>query len=237
MILFCLPYAGGSEAIYCHWNKFLDSSVVLEPIPLKGRGKRIKEEFYDSIEEAVEDIFEQLKEKIGNTEYAIFGHSMGAILAYELYYKIKQENLRLPDHIFFSGHRPPNMPRREEPIHLLPDDDFIKEVIALGGTPQNIAVHKELLQMFTPILRSDFKMLETYHYRKKKEKIQCEISVLNGKEDDITSEELIAWRHHTDMSFHVYPFTGSHFFIHHNIEQITKLINHILLSKVTKAKI
>ena len=231
MILFCLPYAGGSEVIYYKWKKYLNSSIQLEPIELKGRGKRFNEAFYESLEEAVQDIFENIKDKVLHDEYAIYGHSMGSLLAYELYYKICKENVRMPKHMFFSGYKAPSIPRNEKQIYLLPDDEFIKEVIELGGTPQEVADNEELLQLFTPILRNDFKMLEKYLYKEKKEKIQCDISILNGKEDDITLQEILVWKYHTDKEFKVYNFEGNHFFINNNVEGITKVINNTLVER------
>lgn len=224
MILFCLPYAGGSEVIYYKWKKYLNSPIHIEPIELKGRGKRFNENFYENLEEAVEDIFENIKDKILEDDYAIYGHSMGSLLAYELYYKIYNENVKLPKHIFFSGYKAPNIPKKRK-IHLLPDREFIKEVIELGGTPQEVADNEELIQLFTPILRNDFKILETYLYKEKKDKIQCDISILNGKKDNITLEELLAWKNHVDKGFKVYNFEGNHFFINDNVENITKIIN------------
>lgn len=229
MILFCLPYAGGSGVVYYKWKRHLNSSIQLETIELKGRGKRFNEDFYENLEDAVEDIFENIKEKILHDEYAIYGHSMGSLLAYELYYKIYNENINMPKHIFFSGYKPPSIPGEERQIHLLPDGEFIKEVIELGGTPQEVADNEELLQLFTPILRNDFKMLEKYLYKEKKDKIQCDISILNGKEDDITLEELLAWKNHGDKGFKVYNFEGNHFFINTNAENITKIINTTLV--------
>lgn len=228
MILFCLPYAGGSEVIYYKWKRYLNSSIYLEPIELKGRGKRFNENFYANLEEAIEDMFENIKDKILYDEYAIYGHSMGSLLAYELYYKIYNENVKMPKYIFFSGYKAPSIPRKEKQIYLLPYEEFIKEVIELGGIPQEVADNEELLQLFTPILRNDFKMLEKYLYKEKKYKIQCDISILNGKEDDITLEELLAWKNHGDKGFKVYNFEGNHFFINTNVEYITKIINTIL---------
>ncbi|MBB6697123.1 thioesterase II family protein [Clostridium algidicarnis] len=229
MILFCLPYAGGEETIYYKWKKHLNPSIQLQPIKLKARGKRFNESFYESLEEAVEDIFQNIKDKIVDDEYAIYGHSMGGLLAYELYYKISSENLRIPKHIFFSGYKPPNIIRKEKHIHMLPDEEFIKEVIDLGGTPEELVENEELLQLFIPILRSDFRILENYIYREKKDKIQCDISVLNGKYDDITLEEILAWKNYGDKVFKAYNFEGNHFFINTNVESITELINKILV--------
>ena len=229
MILFCLPYAGGSESIYYSWKKYLSSSINPKFIELKGRGKRFSESFYENLEEAVNDIFDNMKDKIVNDEYAVYGHSMGGLLAYELYYKARSENVMMPKHIFFSGYKPPDIPRNDKHIHLLPDEEFIKEVVELGGTPHNIIENEELLQLCTPILRNDFKMIEEYVYNEKKEKIQCDITILNGKEEDITLEEILAWKKHADKGFKVYNFAGDHFFINNNIENIVNIINHVLV--------
>lgn len=229
MVLFCLPYAGGSESIYYKWKRCLNYSIELEPIELKGRGKRFNETFYESLEEAVYDIFENIKAKIADDDFAIYGHSMGSLLAYELYYKLYNENVKMPKHIFFSGYKPPSIAREERQIYLLPDDEFIKEVIDLGGTPEELVENEELLQLFIPILRSDFRILENYIYREKKDKIQCDISILNGKEDDITLEEILAWKNHAGRNFKVYNFEGNHFFINTNVENITNIINKTLV--------
>lgn len=229
MKLFCLPYAGGSETIYYKWKNYLQPLIEVLPIELKGRGKRFSEVFYENLEEAVEDIFENIKDKIVNNDYAIYGHSMGSLIAYELYYKICNENAKMPKHMFFSGYKAPSIPRKEKQICLLPDDEFIKEVIELGGTPQEVVESEELLQLFTPILRNDFKMLENYIYKEKKSKIQCNISILNGKEDDITLEEILSWKNHGDKGVKVYNFEGNHFFINTNLENIIKVINNTLV--------
>ena len=229
MILFCLPYAGGSQAIYYKWRKYLKPSIKLVPIELKGRGKRFGEEFYESLEEAVEDIFDNIKDQILQDEYAIYGHSMGSVLAYELYYKIRDEKLNMPKHMFFSGYQAPSIPRKKRQIYTLPDEEFIKEVINLGGTSKEVSQNEELLQLFTPILRSDFKILENYIYKERRNKIQCDLSILNGKEDDISLEELLAWKKHGDKGFKIYNFEGDHFFINSNVENITKVINATLV--------
>ncbi|WP_291584166.1 thioesterase II family protein [Clostridium sp. UBA6640] len=227
--LFCIPYAGGSGLIFYKWKKYLNSYIQLEPIELKGRGRRFGEKFYETLEEAVNDIFEIIKVQIENEEYAIYGHSMGSLLAYELYYKINSENLRMPTHMLFSGHEAPNIERQERNIHLLPDDEFIKEVIDLGGTPEDISNNKELLDLFIPILRSDFRILDNYKYKEGRNKIHCDISIFNGKQDDISLEAILKWKEHGDKSFNVYNFEGNHFFINDNVENITKIINETLI--------
>ncbi|WP_329603986.1 thioesterase II family protein [Clostridium hydrogenum] len=113
-------------------------------------------------------------------------------------------------------------------MYKLSDSDFIKEIIDLGGTPKEVIENKELLQLFLPILRSDFKILENYIYEERKVKIECDISILNGEQDDNTFEEILAWKKHGGKGFKIYNFEGNHFFINSNVENITKLINNTL---------
>ncbi|MEK4759856.1 thioesterase domain-containing protein [Viridibacillus sp. FSL E2-0187] len=233
MILFCLPYAGGSESIYFKWRKHLHSSIQLIPIELRGRGKRFDENFYESIKEAVNDIFENSREKIESNDYAIYGHSMGSLLAYEFYYKVSNLNLRKPSHIFFSGYRAPSVNREREKIYTLPDNDFIKKVIDLGGTPEELMDNQELMQLFLPTIRSDFKIIEDYMYINREDKIECNVSILNGKQDSINLEEMLAWKNHVCKGFKVYNFEGNHFFINNNTEKITSIINETIIKEKT----
>ncbi|MBU3179086.1 thioesterase [Clostridium estertheticum] len=231
MILFCLPYAGGSETIYYKWKNYLHPSIQVVPIELKGRGKRFSEFFYESLEEAVDDIFENIKNKIVDDDFAIYGHSMGGLLAYELYYKIDELNLRKPKHIFFSGYKAPSIVRERENTYTLPNYDFMKKVMELGGTPEELMKNKELLEIFLPIIRSDFKILETYKYKERRNKIECDVSILNGKQDSINLEEILTWKNHVCRDFKVYNFEGNHFFINSNVENIASVINATLVCK------
>lgn len=230
MILFCIPYAGGSEVVYFKWKKFLHPSIQLVSLELKGRGKRFREIFYGSLAEAVDDLFESIKNKIVADNYAIFGHSMGSLIAYELYYKIRELNLRTPTEIFFSGSKPPSIMRTRETIYTLPDYDLLQKVMEFGGTPEELVNNKGLLQIFLPILRNDFRILETYHYQERQKKIECDVTILNGKQDFTNKDEISAWKNHGCKGFRVYNFEGNHFFINNNVENITKIINGSLCS-------
>lgn len=231
MILFCLPYAGGSEAIYFKWKKYVDSSIELVPLALKGRGKRFNEIFYQNIQEAVDDLFENIKARIVEGDYAIYGHSMGSLLAYELYYRISKLNYRKPTHIFFSGYIAPSILRKRENTYELPDNDFMQKIMELGGTPEELMNNQELFKIFLPIIRSDFKILESYDYEKRENKIECDVSILNGKQDLIKLEEILAWKNHVCRELNIYNFEGDHFYINSNVENIVNIINTTLINK------
>ncbi|MGO1370119.1 MAG: thioesterase II family protein [Senegalia sp. (in: firmicutes)] len=238
MLLFCLPYAGGSEAIYYKWKNCLHQSIELYPIELKGRGKKMDKGFYENIEEAVDDIFNNIKYKINNTDYAIYGHSMGSLLAFELYYKIEKMKFPKPKHIFFSGYEAPSIIRKKENTYNLSDYDFIKRIIELGGTPKELIENKELLEIFLPIIRNDFKIIENYNYQEREHKIECDISVLYGNQEDISLANILSWKNHVSSGFKIYNLEGNHFFINENITNISNIINSTLLrNKINTKKI
>ena len=136
--LFCLPFAGGSATIYNNWSSILSDNIVLCPIELAGRGKRITEKCYENLEEAVNDIYNRIVNDIIDYDYAIFGHSMGALLTYELTQKIMSMGLPAPLHVFFSGRYPPGLPRRSKPFSKMNPVEFEEAILALGGTPSRI---------------------------------------------------------------------------------------------------
>ncbi len=228
MMLFCLPYAGGSEEMYFKWEKYLHPLIKLYPVPLKGRGKRFNEAFYESLEDAVDDIFEFIDSKISDDDYAIYGHNMGGLLAYELYYKIMDKNRKVPKHIFISGHKAPNIANDREKIHTLSDDEFLKKIIEYGGINDEAIENGELLEGFLPIIRNDFKIIENYNYIKREDKINCNITLFTGDEDFITFHEMIEWENYANKDLRIHTFNGNHFFINNNIEGITSIINNIL---------
>lgn len=229
MILICLPYAGGSKAIYYNWKGKFNNNIKLEPVELKGRGSRYGEGHYNDLQDAVNDIYLKIKDKIINEEYAIFGHSMGSLLAFELYYKIFENTGKIPKHIFFSGYSAPHCENKDDVIHDLPDNEFIGKVLEFGGTPTEVSENKDILELAIPILRNDFKIVELYKYKHKSKPIQCDITILNGSKDKITSEELDGWKLHSAKTVKIITFNGDHFFINNNVDEIIKLIENTLL--------
>jgi surfactin synthase thioesterase subunit len=232
MKLFCLPYAGGSAMIYKNknWERYLDDSIELVPIELAGRGIRYSEKLYGNFNEAVDDIYNLIKGDLDKTDYAIYGHSMGSLLAYELYYKIKQlKNKSSPRHMFFSGIQPPHLKINHKMIHHLPDKEFEEEIIGLGGTPKEIFENKEVFKFFLPTLRADFKIIEKYNYVEKRDKIDCAITILIGREDKLTKSNIVEWKIQTQSDCNIYSFQGDHFFINSNVERITDIINNTLV--------
>ncbi|MBE5096681.1 thioesterase [Bacillus thuringiensis] len=231
IVLFCLPYAGGSESIYANWKKYLDPSIELHAIKLSGRGKRFNESLYSSLDKAIEDIYSQIKPYL-HKPFIFFGHSMGSLLAYELAYKVKQLNGVNPFHMFLSGGKTPQGYANEnKKIHLFPNEEFKNEIKQMGGTPQEILDNPELLDIFIPILKSDFKIIENYIFSSDNFKFDCNITVLHGRKDDISEEEILRWKLYTKKNCNIVPFEGGHFFINECTESIVKLINQEIQNK------
>lgn len=228
--LFCFPYAGGSAVIYYKWKKFLNSNIKLCPVELAGRGKRYNDFLYNSIDEAVEDVYNRIKLNITSEPYVFFGHSMGALLSYELIRKIKLMKIAEPKHAFFSGICAPHVKNeKEKKFHLMGDEEFKENVIALGGTPPDFFKNKELSDIFLPMLRNDFRLANISFYEREIEAFDFDISILIGKDEKMSLEQVHGWKQHTKGICSIYHFNGGHFFLHDETKQIIKLINSTLL--------
>ncbi len=228
--LFCFPFAGGSAAIFNKWRTLLDKSIEFFPVELAGRGRRIREPMYNSISEAVDDVFKIVSPDAGKMPYALFGHSMGSVIAFELTYKLRENNLTEPVHLLFSGRGAPHIPGDDKKkYHLMPENEFKEEMILLGGTAREFFNHPELLEVFLPLLRSDLRVNESYEYKEKPGKLDCSITILNGlKDEDVKPEEVEEWRAHTNHHCTIHNFPGGHFFINDETEKIVEIVNNSL---------
>lgn len=228
--LFCIPYAGGSAAVYSRWKKLVNPLIELKQVELPGRGSRMNESLIDNIPDIVRNIFKEIKDQI-KPPYALFGHSMGALITYELCKKIKQEGYPSPVHIFFSGKQGPQIKLKGLNCYNLPEDEFIKHILNYNGTNEAVFKNKELASLFIPILRADFKMVETYKFDRTDDYLECDVSVFSGTDDRAVSwEDLSGWQEVTKSNCRFYPFKGGHFFINEHTEEVVDQINNVLTS-------
>lgn len=231
ILLFCFPYAGGSAVIFHKWKHYLHPDIELVPIELAGRGRRICDLLYRDVPEAIDDVFALIKDRIGQSPYALFGHSMGSMISYELAKRIRQEGLPPPKHIFFSGRSAPHVKRKDEKIyHLMNDEEFKREVMELGGTPPGFFDDPDLAQLFLPLLKNDFRLAETVEDTHNIQPFDESITVFMGKDDDLTAEECDGWKRYSKRNCHICYFEGKHFFLLDETEQLVKIINRSLLN-------
>lgn len=228
--LFCFPYAGGSATVYNTWKPFLQNHVELIPVELAGRGRRIKEPLFGNLADTANDIIDRISGDLDKGPFALLGHSMGAAIALELCHKIRERKGMTPAHVFLSGRRPPHIKKdTDKMFHLMSEETFRKEVLELGGTPREFFEHPELLEIFLPMLRSDFKNNETYEPVQGQSPVACDCTVWWGVEDDMTAEEVQQWGQYFNGDCDVFDFDGGHFFIHDYKEKLGNIINRKLM--------
>lgn len=232
--LFCIPYAGGLASAYYKWNNLLNDNIILYPIELSGHGRRISNPLYNCLDDAVEDITKFIVTHLSDGDYyMIFGHSMGSILTFEVIHKlIKQNKDGGLIHAFFSGRKPPQISGGKK-IHHVDKETFIKEVLLLGGTPEEVFRDQVLCDLVMPILRADFKMLENYEYKEHEKRLFINSSILYGNNDINTPKvDMQAWSCQFSKDCDFYEFQGGHFFINESQSDIISLINTIVLKYI-----
>lgn len=231
MQLFCVPHAGSSALNYHKWKPCLTQNISIIPLELAGRGLKSNHDLYQTLEEATEDIFHDFKKLYSGDEYALFGHSLGCWLIYELYYKIEQEGIRIPEALFFSGHYPPYMEKEKgKQCADMEDDEFIEKITLLGGTNELVFQDEDLRKKYLQILKSDFMIAEKFKGRKRTNKIKSNVVVLGGTMDgSVNNRELLLWKDAVGANCTVCKINGDHFFPFTNYQQTVEIINETLV--------
>lgn len=238
MRLFCFPYAGGGASVYRGWGASLPADVEVCPVQIPGRESRLRDQPFNRMEPMVEAIADALVPYL-DMPFLFFGHSMGAAISFELTREYRRRKMEQPLHLFVSGRRAPHLAAREEPIHQLPEAEFIEKLRELNGTPEEVLQHQELMQLLIPILRADFGVNEEYVYREE-EPVDAGISAFGGLGDpDVSREDVQAWQQHTRGRFRTRMLPGDHFFINGSREIVLEAVTRDLadiLSSVSSSR-
>jgi medium-chain acyl-[acyl-carrier-protein] hydrolase len=211
--LICFPYAGGGASAYHPWAKLLPSTVEVCALQLPGRETRRREMPYTKFDEAINGLIQAL-EPLLDKPFAFFGHSLGALLAFETARRLRQAGQPQPYHLLLSSRQPPQLPEPFPPIASLPETEFVAEVQRrYDGIPQVILQEPELMALFLPILRADFAVLESHSYCEEPP-LAAAITVYGGSHDPlVTAAALNQWRQHTTEAFVQEQFAGGHFYV------------------------
>ena len=225
MVLFFLPHAGGSAKSYSSFKRFLPKELNVVPMELSGRFTRSSEPLLDTVPDCVSDLIEKHSELLSG-EYALFGHSMGTVLATELVRQAREKGLAMPEHVFLSGKNPP-----DENVHCFENvenasDEEIVSYFSANSLSSNAPVpDEELMRMLNRILCTDVRMVERYSASPEDVKFGCDITVFYGTEDVlIQNVDMSSWNRFTGGSCGVYPFTGGHFYYQQHKEEICGII-------------
>jgi medium-chain acyl-[acyl-carrier-protein] hydrolase len=226
MRLVCMPHAGSGAFIFRQWPTLLPPGVELVAVELPGRGTRLQEQPLTDLRAAASSLLAEIAE-IADQPFALFGHSMGALVAFELALQARGKNIA-PACVFLAGCAAPGWGGRRRNLHLLPDDAFVTELAHLGAMPREVLADAGLRAMVLRILRADMTMAETY-LPDPGEKLGCDIIALGGASDSMAQPAGIQqWSNHTSASFTFDAFAGGHFFVQSAMEELLGNISHRL---------
>jgi medium-chain acyl-[acyl-carrier-protein] hydrolase len=211
--LFCFPYAGSGASIFRNWSSRLPYFVEVCAIQLPGREERRKDPLFTHIFPLVQTLT-QILEPYLDRPFVFFGHSMGALVSFQLARQLRTNQQPTPSHLVVSGRRAPQIPDRNPLLHTLPEDEFLAELHRFDGTPKQVLESAELMQLFLPTIRADMAICDTYPYAEEPP-LDCSISAFGGQNDaEATREHLEGWKTQTSSQFSLQILPGNHFFLH-----------------------
>ncbi len=220
MQLFALPFAGGDAWCYRELSSSLSDEVRLLTSELPGRGRRSDEPLLTDLRRAVDDVLPEIARR-NESPFAILGHSMGALIAFELVRRLQASGLNLPSRLFVSGRCAPGLDRDKVRWNL-PNDQFATILRALGCS-DDVLNSDELMEIFEPILRADFRLVDEYVYRPGRA-LDVPITVMVGDRDDVSENEARQWQLQTSHPIEVVWFSGGHFFLSECAAEVSTFI-------------
>ncbi|MCD4500548.1 thioesterase II family protein [Chromobacterium vaccinii] len=220
--LFCFSHAGGSAAMYHAWARRLPTLQVVG-VELPGRMRRLASPLFTDFDALLDALVLAMESRLDG-EFAFFGHSLGALIAYEAARRLSRQ----PAALCVSGCLPPSLAGREEGISSLSDEAFLAEVARYDGLAEEVLQHEELLELVLPILRADFTVYESYRPQGGA-KLDCPLMVMGGDADpQVEVESLLGWADVTTASVVQRIYRGSHFFINERSEDMLMDIEALL---------
>jgi medium-chain acyl-[acyl-carrier-protein] hydrolase len=210
--LFCFPHAGGGPAVFRGWAEHLEpAGVEVCVVRLPGRDSRFREEPLRSIFDVVRPLSSAIIEVLDG-QYALYGHSLGAKIAFETARELRRKGAAGPEHLLVSAIQAPQLPWNHTPMRHLERGAFLQELQKrYGEIPAPLLEDRDLLNLLLPGLRADVDMLETYSYSYERP-LDCPLTVYGGTFDyTVTQSSLQAWREQTTSEFRLHMVPGDHF--------------------------
>lgn len=227
LVLICLPHAGGSASVFRPWQS-ASERLDMVAVQLPGRENRFGEPARRSLTELLDELVPAITGLAGG-RYAFFGHSMGALLAFEVAQRLRHLRSPAPEAMFVSGCPAPYLSTGgRDPVYDLPEPELIEWLDKVEGISAEVREYPELLKLMLPTLRADLEIVDTYQYEERPP-LGCPIHVLMGVDDpEVTPAEAKAWRDHTSGDFGLVPMRGGHFCVHENVDQAVSVMEDLL---------
>lgn len=224
LTLLCLPYSGASAMVYSRWRRKLPEWLQLQPVELPGRGARFDEPLHTDMRALAMQLARELRPTL-KAPYALFGHSLGALMACELAHAFRALGCPEPVALFASGTAAPTMRADYDRgfAEAKTDAELIEQLRTLNGTSEEVLANEELMSLTLPVLRADFLLCGRFQ-PVQRPLLKCPVHVLGGKADKATTEQLIGWSKETQGSFSVDMLAGGHFFIHEHEAKVLRVI-------------
>ncbi|MFC6085308.1 thioesterase II family protein [Sphaerisporangium aureirubrum] len=229
--LICFPHAGAGASAFAGWAGLLPPGTELVAVQLPGRQNRVAEEPFSESGPLVTALLHALRPEFGGA-FSFFGHSGGAALAYELTCALRARGRPGPEHLFLSAQPAPGTTGIRR-LHHLPDDEFLAEVLALGGIDPELSGDPDAIALLLPLLRTDFGLWER-DPPARKDPLECPVTVLCGESDPrapLTS--VTGWESATTGEFRIRVFPGGHFYFHDAAAEVVSFIGDTMLAATT----
>ncbi len=224
--LFCFHHSGGAASSYFPWVKKLDKCIELVAIQLPGREDRFNESFLLRIEDVLSELDKAIDSFL-DKPFIVFGHSLGALIAYEFSKFMIERYSKHPLSLVVSAALPPHLIEHRELHGNLSGKEFIQRLEKYGSINDYILNNADLLNIFLPIIKNDLKILDNYTF-KKNEPLACNLIALAGEDDQsLNLEDIKSWKDYTSQKFQILTYPGNHFFIKNNEDEIISLLNRI----------
>jgi medium-chain acyl-[acyl-carrier-protein] hydrolase len=232
--LICFPYAGGGASAFRRWAPLIPAGVELVAVQPPGREARFTETPYRALTPLVAGLREAIAPLLDRPTI-FFGHSLGALVAYELVRMLIAADMPRPAHLFASGRRAPGLALGRRAFHDLPQAELIEELRAMKGTGDGVLEHPELMEMLLPLLRADFEVHDTYRWQPGAP-LDLPITALGGLDDVATDvDNLAAWQSMSRQPCRVRMFRGGHFFIDDSRDEVLAVVCQELQALIASA--
>lgn len=229
--LICCPHAGAGASVFREWSGFLPAAIDVLAVQLPGRETRVNEPRLESLRAHVDAIAPAVL-AAGDMPLALFGHSMGAVLAFELAHIIWERTGKAPAHLFVSGAVAPQVDRSRLLEQDFSDEGLTRTLERLNGTPAAVLADAELTRILLPTLRADLLAHASYAYETRAP-LPCPVTAIGGTQDEwVAPADLEAWAEHTRSTFRLRLVDGNHFFVNTRGRSLCRAIRDFLVDSL-----